>query len=563
MAGLASIALLVQPAFGADTNAPPTSDTSPKTNAAPIVRWVSPSSGEKVYEGESVTLSAQAKSATGSVVSVEFFANDKSLGLGHPLLTFVATEYTTYQLNWTNLAIGTYALKAAAKDSSGIISTSAPVTLIVQARPVPHLVVSITSPENNTRITAGKSIQIIASAAIGDKPATNVLFLANGTFLGAGLRTSSTSRSFTYTWTNALPGTNVLTAIATSDSGVNATSAPISLIVLPKPEVHLLVSITSPENNSHFDAGKTIEVVASAAYGDAAADKLVFMANGQFLANGIKASSTSRSFYYLWTNAPPGTNVLTAIGAVGSSIVVTSAPVNITILSSGPPPTNIAPIMSIATTDPIAVVGTNCWTWLGLTNPAPTWSNWIIRTGPMRPFTNCGPKDATFVVNRYGSTNNVSTIPISITGTASNGVDYVMLSNNIIIPAGQQMAYIAVAPLDSAASNFIKTVVLKLLPDTNQPAGYLIGFPGSAAALILDRPSLHRPTTMLPGQIFHLTANGPDAAWFHIEYTTNFSTWTPICTNQLVNGAVDFVDPDASEDNQRFYRIVPEFNPPF
>jgi len=38
--------------------------------------------------------------------------------------------------------------------------------------------------------------------------------------------------------------------------------------------------------------------------------------------------------------------------------------------------------------------------------------------------------------------------------------------------------------------------------------------------------------------------------------------WTPLCTNQVVNGQVDFVDPDAASLPQRFYRAVPDAGPP-
>jgi len=40
------------------------------------------------------------------------------------------------------------------------------------------------------------------------------------------------------------------------------------------------------------------------------------------------------------------------------------------------------------------------------------------------------------------------------------------------------------------------------------------------------------------------------------------ANWTSICTNQVVNGSVDFVDPDAQSDQLRFYRALPENNPP-
>ena len=67
---------------------------------------------------------------------------------------------------------------------------------------------------------------------------------------------------------------------------------------------------------------------------------------------------------------------------------------------------------------------------------------------------------------------------------------------------------------------------------------------------------------MLPGNLFHLCARGPDGAWFHVECSTNLIHWTPVCTNQVVNGGIDFVDPDASGLPTRFYRTVPESGPP-
>jgi len=58
---------------------------------------------------------------------------------------------------------------------------------------------------------------------------------------------------------------------------------------------------------------------------------------------------------------------------------------------------------------------------------------------------------------------------------------------------------------------------------------------------------------MLPGNTFHLTANGPDGAWFRIEYSSELGNWTSVCTNQIVNGSIDFIDPDAQSQPARFY----------
>jgi hypothetical protein len=66
---------------------------------------------------------------------------------------------------------------------------------------------------------------------------------------------------------------------------------------------------------------------------------------------------------------------------------------------------------------------------------------------------------------------------------------------------------------------------------------------------------------MLPGNTFHLSATGPDGAWFHIEATSDLVNWASICTNQVINGSIDFVDPDSPGSASRFYRAVPELNP--
>ena len=67
----------------------------------------------------------------------------------------------------------------------------------------------------------------------------------------------------------------------------------------------------------------------------------------------------------------------------------------------------------------------------------------------------------------------------------------------------------------------------------------------AAAAIILDRPTRPPAAAVLPDKCFHINSTGPDGAWFHVECTTDLRNWTPICTNQVVNGSIDFVDPDA------------------
>jgi len=121
-----------------------------------------------------------------------------------------------------------------------------------------------------------------------------------------------------------------------------------------------------------------------------------------------------------------------------------------------------------------------------------------------------------------------------------------------------------VVPIDDGPPDTNSTVVLQLTASTN----YVIGMPGRAAALIVDgnwlppRITAGTVPALLAGSCFHLNAAGPDGAWFQVLYSTNALNWIPVCTNQVINGSVDFIDPDASATQSRFYRTVPQAKGP-
>ncbi|HZI30772.1 MAG TPA: hypothetical protein VFF11_00440, partial [Candidatus Binatia bacterium] len=74
---------------------------------------------------------------------------------------------------------------------------------------------------------------------------------------------------------------------------------------------------------------------------------------------------------------------------------------------------------------------------------------------------------------------------------------------------------------------------------------------------IIDGDGPRPVTGVLPDKCFHLVTSGPDAAWFCIQYSSDLIHWTPICTNQVVHGSIDFIDPDVAENPARYYRAVP------
>jgi hypothetical protein len=436
--------------------------------------------------------------------------------------------------------------------------------------------VRITLPNEGAVFPAPANIPICADAGEPGGIVATVEFFEGTNSIGITTNnpfSTSPINPFCMVWSNVPPGAYTLTAKATDTNGLTAVSDPVHIKVQEGTNLPPVVRITSPPNGAIFRAPVDIPVFAFARDIDDAVASVEFFADTNSLGFGTVLSCSNilacptcltpicPSNYYrlVWSNAPLGTFVLTAKATDSRGAVAVSDPVKIGVLPSPPPPTNRPPIVNIVATDPIAIEGTNCWTWFGLTNPLPTWSNWASAGAIFRWFTNCGPKNATFTVHRFGATNDPVTLDYAIGGTASNGVDYVTLPGSVTVAAGDRSAQITVIPIDDGPPDITSTVILKLKPNTN----YVIGFPPQAAAIILDsnRPILSS-SSMLPDLSFHMNATGPDGAWFHIESSSDLVNWTALCTNQVVNGSIDFIDPDAQNSQSRFYRAVPEAGPP-
>jgi hypothetical protein len=354
------------------------------------------------------------------------------------------------------------------------------------------------------------------------------------------------------------------------------------------PVIGPLVRIISPPNHAVFRAPADVPIFAFVV--DAAeTTNVAFYANSNFLGYGLNLGVTNHpigtpipnvawdelpaarltaEYCFVWTNVQPGSYSLTAVAKQRVSPVLTndylyrtSLPVNITVLAVPPPPTNTLDVVSIVATDPVAIVGTNSWIWPGQSNPIPAWTNWPPPIAT--PCTNWGPKEALFTVRRFGSAASALTVNYSISGTASNGVDYAMLPGYVNIAAGEAYGLIPVVPIDHGPPYLTKTVILTLTPSiTASPLpSYIIGIPPSAEAVIIH--AWPRPLPfLLPDGTFHLNAPGPDGAWFAVESSPDLINWTPVCTNQVVEGSIDFVDANAPATAHLFYKAVPQASAP-
>jgi len=352
------------------------------------------------------------------------------------------------------------------------------------------------------------------------------------------------------------------------------------------PDLGPPVRIVSPANHEFFFAPADIPIIAYTRP-EAVFTNVEFYANGVDLGPGTELTVTNRAVYkelaqpstmpptaisrlhglwcFVWTNAPAGAYALTAV-ARGDEVFVpaiiinrTSAPVNITILQPVVPP-ELTNVVNIVATDPVAIAGTNIsWVWPGASNAVPAWSAWP----PARweNFTNWGPKAALFTVRRFGDAASAVTVNYSIGGTASNGVDYVALPGSVGISAGSHYAHIPVVPIDNGSNNIPKTMILTLQPSTNTPPDYLVGIPPRAEAVILYHWPRPLPL-LLPDGGFHFSGTGPDGAWFVLQNSADLVNWTSTCTNQVLDGSVDFIDPGAATNPAGYYRIIPLDGPP-
>lgn len=187
-------------------------------NLAPTVILSSPVTGSSYTAPASITLSATAADSDGSIAKVEFYAGASKIG---------ESTAAPYSFNWTNVPAGSYLLTARAIDNRGASTTSAAISITVNAPNVAPSV-SLTAPAGGGLYTAPASIALTASASDSDGTVSKVEFFANGGKIGESL-----SAPYSFSWSGVSAGSYVLTARATDNSGATTTTAGTSITVNP------------------------------------------------------------------------------------------------------------------------------------------------------------------------------------------------------------------------------------------------------------------------------------------------------------------------------------------
>jgi hypothetical protein len=287
------------------------------------------------------------------------------------------------------------------------------------------------------------------------------------------------------------------------------------------------VEIVKPHSGEVFQAPADIAIVAAARDPDGWVHLVEFFANGEKIGEQsiefIQAPPPGQlqEFSFNWTGVRPGLYVLTAKATDDDGATTMSGPVAIVVVETSEPP-----IVTIRAVDCLAIEGTP-------------------------------PNTASFRVRRTGPTNDALLVFYSVSGTASNGVDYTELAGTVTIPAGRHSARITVTPIDDDLRERVESVVVTLAPS---PAAspiepYRIGFPHRAGAVIVDNDQPFPITHCLPDHLFHLCLPGENGFVYRLECSTDLVNWTPLCDSVVVDGAVHYVDTEAPDSGHRFYRV--------
>jgi|GEM_PF-2268051 len=93
-----------------------------------------------------------------------------------------------------------------------------------------------------------------------------------------------------------------------------------------------------------------------------------------------------------------------------------------------------------------------------------------------------GTDTGTFTLTRTGPPDAALTVNYTISGTATNGVDYELIPSSVTIPAGATTATIVIRPIDDTLVEGPETVTLTL----TSGADYQVGSPNAATVTIAD-----------------------------------------------------------------------------
>jgi hypothetical protein len=277
------------------------------SDVPPTVSLVAPVNGQLFSAPANVALSAAATDSDGSIAKVEFYRDSTLLG---------TAQNSPYTLLWQNAPSGSYSLTAVATDDLGARTASASVHVVVDAPPT----VSLVTPINGQAFNAPASVTLNASTSDSDGTISKVEFYRGSTLIG-----TATSPPYALDWQSVPAGDYSLTAVATDDAGLAATS-PATRITVKAPNAVPIVNLSLPGSGAEFWTPGDVTLTASASDSDGAISKVDF-----FQGNTLLGSATTVPYTFVWANPPVGTYSLKAVATdnAGGSTASPAVPLTV------------------------------------------------------------------------------------------------------------------------------------------------------------------------------------------------------------------------------------------
>lgn len=285
-------------------------------NTPPTVTLASAPSTSGIITGTSMTFTATATDANGTVTGVQFFDNGVLL-TGTVSNTPPSTSYT---YAYTASVNGAHAITAKATDNDCAVTTSTAHNFTVAANQAPT-VSSLTAPAT---AYLGSNVTFTCAANDLDGTVASVEFFVNSVSIGNGTLSGSTY-SKTYAVPSNVNGTYPVQAKATDNLGLAGLFATTSMNVIANTPP--TVALTNPTASQLISAPTVITITANATDVDGISG-VNFYVNGTLVGAGTNTSGNIWS--YAWTSTP-GVKTFTAIATDNFQATATSAAVTLDI----------------------------------------------------------------------------------------------------------------------------------------------------------------------------------------------------------------------------------------
>lgn len=444
-----------------------------ETNLPPVVALTAPENNAAFDEPVSLSVAATASDSDGNVVRVSFYSNGSLLG---------TDTNAPYAVSWANMPAGTYLLTARATDNMGAVAQSPPVTVTVTR--MPQIRLSVTDAYAAEPGSDTATVLILRQANTNGELTVNYTVAGSAT-AGGDYEALSGQVTF-YAGMTAIPVVirpiNDAIQELTENVVLNLASNPAYVVGVPRSAVVYLrddepntppsVEWIAPSNGASFTDPTSIYLSAQAQDLEGIVTRVSFYVNGSLLATDTNAPYTA-----LWANMMQGEYVLTARATDNLGATAESAPVRVTV--------NRKPSVRLVVPDAYA------------SEP--------------------GSDTAVVQIVRSYNTNLDLEVTYTLSGTASNGVDYAALPGRVVIPAGRTSVNISVEPRDDEISELTETVILTLAAQS----AYGLAEPRTAYLSIRDNETNQPPTVALTGPAagaelidptnLYLTAEAADA----------------------------------------------------